>query len=113
MVGQVPLRRRVFLGLFLAAATLLSACGQEIVLPDDADDEIVEGFAIYNANCVRCHGKDGGGGIGLSLHMIEDRLDDVEQREVVERGRKKMPAWGTKLSADEIDAVVRFTREIL
>lgn len=82
-------------------------------MPDDADDEIILGFEVYRANCARCHGQDGGGGIGLSLHLIEDRLTDEEQHTVVEAGRKRMPAFQTRLSAEEIDAVVRFTREIL
>ncbi len=112
--GRVPLQRRLLLGLFCAFSAVLSACGgTEVVLPDDADEQIVEGFEIYKAHCARCHGQDGGGGIGLSLQLIEDRLSDDEQREVVERGRKRMPTFGTKLTSDEIDAVVRFTREIL
>jgi len=102
------------LGLFFAVAALLSACGgSEIVLPDDADAQIVEGFEVYKANCARCHGQDGGGGIGLNLQLVEDRLSDDEQHDVVVSGRKRMPAFGTKLSSEEIDAVVRFTREIL
>ncbi len=103
----------MILGLFIAVSALLSACGNEVVLPDNADDQLVEGFEVYKANCARCHGADGGGGIGLSLQLIEDRLTDEEQHEVVVRGRKRMPSFGTKLSDDEIDAVVRFTREIL
>ena len=92
---------------------LLSACAQEIALPDDADDELILGSEIYRANCARCHGADGGGGIGRSLRGVDQRLTVDEQIDVVYNGRNQMPAFGEKLDDDQLDAVVRYTREVL
>ena len=97
--------------MFVAAA--LSACSGEVVLPDNADEEIIQGWEVYRGRCVQCHGADGGGGIGLNLQNIEERRTDDEQRTVITNGRRRMPAFGATLSDDDIDAVIRFTREVL
>lgn len=97
----------------LTVVTLLSACAQEVALPADADPELRAGADVYRARCSSCHGADGGGAIGPSLQEIESRLDDAGQRAAVVEGKNSMPAFGTTLSEADIDAVVRYTREIL
>lgn len=103
--------RSVALALMLAIG--VASCGDELVLPADADPQLREGLDIYRARCARCHGPTGGGGIGPNVQDVELRLDDLEQRAVVVEGREKMPRFGSTLSESEIDAVVRFTREVL
>ncbi|MFT7473275.1 MAG: mono/diheme cytochrome c family protein [Verrucomicrobiales bacterium] len=94
-------------------ALIASGCAQEVGLPDDADAELIAGQDVFRARCAQCHGVDGGGGIGFSLRAIEDRLTDVEQRSVVVDGRKAMPSFRLTLTEGDIEAVVRYTREIL
>lgn len=102
----------------LLGTLLLAACGGDaVVLPDDADEELRQGLAVYQQRCAQCHGQSGGGGIGANIQDVEARLTDAEQREVVVNGRRgpngQMPAFGATLSDSDIDAVVRFTRDIL
>jgi mono/diheme cytochrome c family protein len=97
----------------LTVVTLFSSCAQEVGLPADADPELRAGADVFRARCSSCHGADGGGAIGPSLREIESRLDDDAQRVVVVEGRKTMPAFGNSLSDADIDAVVRYTSEIL
>ena len=92
---------------------MLSSCAQQIALPDDADEELILGSDIYRARCSRCHGADGGGGIGASLRGVADRLSDAEQLDVVVNGRNQMPSFNAVLSESDIEAVVRYQREIL
>ena len=99
--------------MFLMLAALLSACSGEIALPDDADDQLINGSLVFRARCAQCHGVDGRGGIGLSLERIEERLTDAEQRDVVLQGRRRMPSFSNSVSGDDISAVVRYTREVL
>ncbi len=114
MVGLVRFHRRwLLIVLLLAVALLSAACSGEVALPDDADDELIAGSVVFRARCAQCHGVDGGGGIGLSLREIESRLSDEEQRSVVVDGRRRMPSFKNSLSAEDIDAVVRYTREVL
>ncbi len=96
-----------------AALLFATGCAEEITLPPDADAELRAGADVYRARCSSCHGADGGGGLGPSLADIDDRLDDAEQRAVVVEGRGTMPAFSNVLSESDIDAVVRYTREIL
>ena len=45
--------------------------------------------------------------------QLETRLSDAEQRDVITNGRKAMPRFGETLTDEEIDAIVRYSREIL
>lgn len=113
--GDVMLqrRRRLAAALVVSTGLVFASCAQEVSLPDDADPELRSGADVFRSKCSSCHGADGGGGIGPSLRQIEDRLDDVAQRDVVVDGVKSMPSFANTLSETDIDAVVRFTREIL
>jgi mono/diheme cytochrome c family protein len=42
--------------------------------------------------------------------MVERFPDPADQAAVIVEGRRGMPAFGTRLSADELAAVVEFTR---
>lgn len=104
--------------ILIVTALVIAACGGGgVVLPDNADEELFQGQAVYQQRCAQCHGQDGGGGIGANIQDVESRLTDAEQRDVVVSGRNgptgNMPAFGAVLSDSDIDAVVRFTRDIL
>jgi mono/diheme cytochrome c family protein len=106
-------RRQLALVVVLLLSLLLSGCASEVALPADAEPELRAGADVYRARCASCHGADGAGAIGPSLSEIETRLDDNGQREIVVTGRNAMPSFGNTLSESDIDAVVRYTREIL
>lgn len=109
MVGAM---RRI-LAVLAMATLLLSACAQEIALPDDADDELRSGAEVFRARCARCHGPDGGGGIGKSLRGVAERLTDEEQLVLIMNGKGTMPRFDSVLSDADMTAVIRYTREIL
>lgn len=108
--------RPVFL-LALAWPVLAAACGGADVPEAPADDaQLVAGRLVYANNCAPCHGASGGGGVGAKLSggkLVEQIPDPADQRLLVENGRNQMPGFSEKLSAEEIDAVVRYTREII
>ena len=85
--------------------------------PDDggAGADAGPGAELYSANCARCHGSDGGGGIGPQLsdgQVVEEFPDAAGEVEVVTDGRGSMPAFGDRLSPAEIDDVVEYTRTL-
>lgn len=114
MVRRVSTRvRRLLIVAALVPILLSGACATGPELPPDAGPELVLGQEIYRSRCQSCHGPGGGGGVGPSVREVENRLDDAAQSAVVTEGRDNMPRFGSVLSAEEIAAVVRYTREIL
>jgi mono/diheme cytochrome c family protein len=113
-------RAWALLALVLLTGVLLVACSSEDkpgLSGDQADDpQLVLGERVYVDNCARCHGNAGGGGAGPKLadgRVVRNFPDAADQAEVVRKGRGSMPAWESKLTAEQIDAVVRYTREVL
>jgi cytochrome c oxidase subunit 2 len=106
-------RPRSLLLLVPLLAVPLAACGGDDA-PSGAAGEN-SGQAVYEANCARCHGPNGEGGVGMPLGngAVEDSLTLEGQIEVITEGRNAMPAWGDQLSADEIEAVATYEREEL
>lgn len=81
-----------------------------------ADPVLVTGRDVYQRSCASCHGASGGGGAGPALdggRMVEAYPDLADQVDVIANGRGAMPAFGERLSAEEVEAVARYTREVL
>ncbi len=106
----------VTLAAALILALALSACGGGAPEVSNGDPVLEEGRQLYIRNCAGCHGLDGGGATGPQLSggtasatypNIKDQID------IVVNGREAMPAFGGKLSGQEVEAVVRYTRETL
>jgi cytochrome c6 len=75
--------------------------------------------SIYKTNCVSCHGQDGrGSAVGKSLHAADFHSAQVQQQsdaqlaDVVAEGRGNMPGFGTRLSKDQINALVKYIRTL-
>ncbi len=112
---------RIFPAVLLAVWFAASACSGEppevpIGTDGQADEVLVLGRSVYGARCANCHGAEGDGGTGpkvsngeatVSYPVVQDQI------EVVTNGSRGMPAFGVRLSEDEIVAVVRYTREVL
>ena len=77
-----------------------------------------DGAALYKANCNTCHGPTGAGDTPAGKMMKAkplgsaevQKLTDAEITASVTNGKGKMPAFGKKLSADDIKAVVAYVR---
>lgn len=75
-----------------------------------------DGRRLFNwYNCSGCHGGHGGGGMGPSLR---DRVwlyggTDGQIFESIAQGRSKgMPAWGTKIPAEQIWELVAYIKSM-
>ena len=81
------------------------------------DPVLVAGRAVFVDRCASCHDADGSGtGNGPRLNrgwLLQEfpNLDDAAA--VVSEGRDRMPGFGALLTADEIDAVLRYINEVL
>jgi mono/diheme cytochrome c family protein len=73
----------------------------------------VNGAAIFDRQCARCHGDKGQGGIGPKLNggSVTQRFATADAELVIVKGGEGgMPAFENQLSPDELRAVVDFTR---
>lgn len=110
------MRRRPRLLLVLVLTLLsapLAACGGDDGTSGAGGE--TSGQAIYEANCARCHGPNGEGGVGMPLGdgAVVDSLSLDGQVEVITDGRNGMPAFGDQLSDEQIRAVAVYEREEL
>ncbi len=102
---------RLALGLILAS---LVFAGTAI---SQGETEAVDGAAVYKKRCAMCHGPEGKGFKALktpdfTLPEWQAAHSDEEIIEVIKNGKKgtAMPALGSKMTEDEIKAVVAHVR---
>jgi len=102
---------RVLLGLSLMLCLfVVAALGQ-------GGSEAVDGAAAYKKRCAMCHGPEGKGFKALKTPDMtsaewQASRSDEQITEVIKNGKKgtAMPALGSKMSEDEIKAVIAHVR---
>ena len=67
-----------------------------------------DGAAVYSRNCARCHGANGEGGEAPALDGLIPGISEPELTDVVTNGTGSMPAFGSFLIEEDIEAVVQF-----
>ena len=80
-------------------------------LTSKAEDQADRGSQIYmQSRCFACHGQLGTGGFGPTL--AGDRILAIQTFVIAQIliGRGKMPAFGDRLSDDDIAAVAQYIR---
>ena len=79
-----------------------------------------DGPALYKAKCAACHGADGSGQtpMGKSMKLRDLRSPEVQKQSdkelytVTADGKGKMPAYKTKLTEADINALVAHIRAL-
>lgn len=82
---------------------------QPTVAGSEAPD-LEAGAGLFAANCSGCHGPAGEGGVGPPLAGGLSRFDSIDQVVTfVSTGVPgRMPGFETRLSPDEVNAIVEF-----
>jgi cytochrome c6 len=78
------------------------------------------GADTFKAKCAACHGPTGTGDttMGKNLKLRDMSSADVQKQSddeittIISAGKNKMPAYGTKLSKEQIADVVKFIRTL-
>lgn len=78
------------------------------------------GADLFATKCASCHGKDGAGAtpMGKNLKLKDlgsaevQKQSDAELKTIIEKGKGKMPAYGTKLSSTQVDEAVKHIRSL-
>lgn len=81
---------------------------------------LAEGAADFKAKCAMCHGADGKGDTAMGKKFGLKDLgsaevqgkSDADLTTIITKGKDKMPAYGEKLSKDQIDGLVKYIRTL-
>jgi mono/diheme cytochrome c family protein len=81
----------------------------------DSGSATSDGHEVFTSNCAGCHGPEGEGGTGprLAGEVVVAYPDVDDQVAVVRDGRGTMPSFQDRLTPEQIQAVVDYTREEL
>ncbi len=73
---------------------------------------------VFKQKCALCHGENGAGKGKVPALSSADvqKKSDADFKNAIEKGTKTangvMPAYGTKLSADQVEALVKYVRSL-
>lgn len=78
------------------------------------------GGDTFKAKCAACHGATGAGDttMGKNLKLKDlgspevQKLSDDELTTIISKGQGKMPAYGSKLTTEQVGDVVKFIRTL-
>ena len=96
---------------------LLSAAAIVCLLPAAAHAQN-QGATLFQSNCQMCHGADGKGstptGQALKVVNLHDpavvKMTDTELANVIGKGKRNMPAFGSRLTPPQIENLVSYIR---
>lgn len=79
-----------------------------------------DGATLFKSKCAMCHGPDGTGKTLMGdklkipdLHSADvQKKSDADLKTIITKGKDKMPAYETKLTKEQIDSLVAFTRSL-
>jgi len=74
-----------------------------------------DGRQLYAEHCAACHGADGKGQYAPDLSSADyeyGKSPEAIRASITDGRDNKMPAFGGQLSAEEIDALVRFLQQL-
>jgi cytochrome c6 len=85
-------------------AAALAAMAAVIVPFQAAAQDVQKGKSLYGQHCLRCHGRNmvTPGTVAYDLRQFPED-DKPRFAESIIKGKKNMPPWGDKLSAQQID----------
>jgi cytochrome c6 len=97
----------------LMSVFMLTACGSLFAADSAAAD-------LFKSKCAMCHGPDGGGKtmMGEKLKISDLRSEAVQKQsdadlnKTITQGKEKMPAYGSKLTPEQITQMVAYIREL-
>jgi cytochrome c6 len=69
-----------------------------------------QGKILFERNCIRCHGKNGAKGFLGAKNLQKSGMEDQQLATIISNGKRIMPSWKDKLSADEIKVIIVYIK---
>ena len=109
------MKRFVTIALFFSVLLIAGCMGKAIPadqLSGNPGALLFNGHANSKAKCFKCHNGDGKGtSFGKDLTVVVPHRSEKMLMTIIRNGKKSMPAFGKKLSDEEISALVTYLRE--
>ena len=120
---SIPARRLLFCAALVSLTSLgFSSLGSKDLIASGKGGDPISGREIYVNTCIRCHGIDGKGTLGMKLvpppadltsPVVQNRLDGTLFRRIHEgKPNTAMGAWKYSLSDEEIWDVLAYVRTL-
>ena len=74
-----------------------------------AKPPVLPGQLLFQKNCVRCHGANGKRGLNGAHDLTKSNLNAFGRTYLVTNGIGKMPAFGKKLTPEQVEQVVAYS----
>ena len=74
-----------------------------------AKPPVLPGQLLFQKNCVRCHGANGKRGLNGAHDLTQSNLNAFGRTYLVTNGMGKMPAFGKKLTPEQVQQVVAYS----
>jgi len=74
----------------------------------DGADNMILASKIYENECTRCHGDNGDAMLFGSKNLKESTLSIPEVVSIIDKGKGSMPAFGDRLSKEQIQALAQY-----
>jgi mono/diheme cytochrome c family protein len=75
------------------------------------DPRVAAGSKLFALNCAHCHGVDATGDEGPDLHKVT-KTDERIKSQILNGVKGEMPAFGKKLTQDDVATLVVFIRSL-
>lgn len=70
------------------------------------------GLQLFESKCARCHGTDGTKGRWGAINLRYSYITDAELFSTIANGRRFMPTWKNKLTAEQIHKVGLYVKSL-
>ena len=74
--------------------------------------DVNKGKVVFESKCAKCHGADGTKGKWGARNLQVSRLGDSDMRSIITNGKRIMPAWGKRLTDDEMMSVIDYVKTL-
>lgn len=83
---------------------------EEVITNSQAQNYVLalHGKAIYNAQCVVCHGADGTAGLSGAKNLQTSQKNTEEIQSIINTGKNTMPKMEGKFDEQELKALVQY-----
>lgn len=106
--------KKMWIPVLVSSLFLVAACAGPNSKEEPNDTTTVDAGtpeAIYQKNCMNCHGGKLQGGVGPGLTNVGAKLSKAEIQNILESGKGRMPPQKSYIKAEDLDKLSTWLSE--